>query len=241
MTWAWDNREVVLDLFWQHTWLSLVPIVLGFVIAVPIGWVASKRPRLRGFLLTGGSILYTIPSLPLFVLLPGIIGTGFLSPLNVVIALTLYAVAIMVRTAADAFASVSPAVLDAATAAGYSSRQRGFFVELPLAGPVLLAGIRVVSVSTISLVSVGALIGVSNLGSLFTSGYRRDFTTEILVGLVAIVVLALALDALFVLLGRVLMPWSVAQSSTSPGPLRRRLAARRGAPTESVTTQGGSS
>ncbi len=208
MTWAWDNREVVLDLFWQHTWLSLVPIALGFVLAVPIGWYATRHPRLRGVLLSAGSVLYTIPSLALFVVLPGLIGTGFRSPRNVIVALTLYAVAIMVRTAADAFSSVSPAVLDAASATGFSGPQRGFLVELPLAGPVLLAGLRVVSVSTISLVSVGALIGVSNLGSLFTSGYRRDFTTEILVGLVGIVVLALVLDALLVLAGRVLMPWS---------------------------------
>ncbi|MGJ9414463.1 ABC transporter permease [Aeromicrobium sp. CF4.19] len=226
MTWAWDNREVVLDYFWQHTWLSIIPIVVGFVLAVPVGWYASRHPRLRGFLLTGGSILYTIPSLPLFVLLPGIIGTGFLSPLNVIIALSIYAFAIMVRTSADAFTAVSPAVLDAATATGYSSGQRGFLVELPLAGPVLLAGVRVVSVSTISLVTVGALIGVSNLGSLFTSGYRREFTTEILVGLVAIVVLALALDALLVLLGRVLMPWSVARASSPTSSMWRRLAAR---------------
>jgi osmoprotectant transport system permease protein len=120
----------------------------------------------------------------------------------------MYAAAIMVRSATDAFTSVSPAVLDAATATGYASRQRGFSVELPLAGPVLLAGLRVVSVSTVSLVSVGALIGVSNLGSLFTDGYRRDFTTEILVGVAGIVVLALLFDALLVLAGRILMPWA---------------------------------
>jgi osmoprotectant transport system permease protein len=225
--WAWQNRETVLDLFWQHTWLSVVPIVIGFVLAVPIGWYASRHPRLRGTLLGAGSVLYTIPSLALFVTLPGIIGTGFLDPLNVIIALSLYAVAIMVRTAADAFESVSPAVLDAATATGFSPRQRGFGVELPLAGPVLLAGIRVVSVSTISLVSVGALIGVSNLGSLFTSGFRRDFVTEIVVGLVGIVVLALVLDALLVLAGRVLMPWSRRSGRRLQGPSWRRLVGGR--------------
>lgn len=208
MEWAWQNRDMVLELFWQHTWLSVVPIVIGFVVAVPVGWFASRHPRLRGTLLGAGSVLYTIPSLALFVTLPGMIGTGFLDPLNVVIALSLYAVAILIRTAADAFDSVSPAVLDSATATGYSSRQRGLGVELPLAGPVLLAGLRVVSVSTISLVSVGALIGVSNLGSLFTNGYRRDFLTEIMVGLVGIVVLALVIDALLVLAGRTLMPWA---------------------------------
>ena len=93
----------------------------------------------------------------------------------------------MVRSASDAFGSVSPAVLDSATAAGFSPAGARFRVELPLAGPVLLAGLRVVAVSTVSLVSVGALIGVSSLGSLFTDGYSRDFTTEILVGVVATV------------------------------------------------------
>lgn len=208
MDWLWRNRDQVLELFWQHTWLSVVPIVIGFAVAVPVGWYASHHPRLRGTLLGAFSVLYTIPSLALFVTLPGIIGTGFLDPLNVVIALSVYAVAVMVRTAADAFASVSPSVLDAATATGFSARQRGFSVELPLAGPVLLAGLRVVSVSTISMVSVGALIGVPSLGSLFTSGYRRAFATEIVVGLVGIVVLALLIDALLVLTGRMLMPWS---------------------------------
>lgn len=208
MSWAWENRAQILDLTLTHAWLSAVPLVLGFAIALPIGWYASRHRRLRGPMLGAGSILYSIPSLPLFVILPGIIGTGFLSPLNVVVALTIYAAAIMVRSSTDAFISVSPAVLDAAEAAGYSTRQRGLGVELPLAGPVLLAGLRVVSVSTVSLVSVGAIIGVSSLGSLFTDGYRRDFTTEILVGVVGIVVLALIFDALLVLAGRVLMPWA---------------------------------
>ena len=208
MTWAWDNREQILDLTLTHAWLSALPLLIGFVIALPVGWYASRHRRLRGSLLSVGSVLYSIPSLPLFVILPGLIDTGFLSPANVVIALAIYAAAIMVRSATDAFASVSPAVLDAATATGYSSRQRGLGVELPLAGPVLLAGLRVVSVSTVSLVSVGALIGVSSLGSFFTDGFRRSFTTEIVVGVVGIVVLALVFDALLVLAGRLLMPWA---------------------------------
>lgn len=208
MTWAWENRQQIIDLTLTHAWLSAVPMVLGFAIALPIGWYASRRRRLRGGLLSVGSILYSIPSLPLFVILPSIIGTGFLSPVNVIVALTIYAAAIMVRSSTDAFSSVSAAVLDAAEATGYSPRQRGLAVELPLAGPVLLAGLRVISVSTVSLVSVGALIGVSNLGSFFTDGYKRDFTTEILVGVAGIVVLALVFDAVLVLAGRVLMPWA---------------------------------
>jgi osmoprotectant transport system permease protein len=208
MTWAWDNRDHILDLTLTHAWLSAVPVVLGFAIALPIGWYASRHPRLRSPLLGVGSVLYSIPSLPLFVILPGVLGTGFLSPINVVVALTIYAAAIMVRSSTDAFTSVSPVVLDAAEATGYSARQRGLAVELPLAGPVLLAGLRVISVSTVSLVSVGALIGVSSLGSFFTDGFRRSFTTEIVVGVIGIVVLALVFDTLLVLAGRVLMPWA---------------------------------
>lgn len=210
MTWLFDNFDYVWSLTLRHVWLSAVPIVLGFVIAVPIGWYANRHPRLRGVLLGASGILYTIPSLPLFVIIPGIIGLGILSPVNVIVALTIYAVAIMVRSASDAFGSVSPAVLDSASAAGYSSAQRAFRVELPLAGPVLLAGLRVVSVSTVSLVSVGALIGVSSLGSLFTDGYNRDFTTEILVGVGATVLVALFFDLVLVVLGRVLLPWASA-------------------------------
>ena len=119
MTWLFDNFDYVWSLTLRHMWLSAVPIVLGFVIALPIGWYANRHPRLRGTLLSAGSILYTIPSLPLFVIIPGIVGLGILSPVNVVIALTIYAVAIMVRSASDAFGSVSPAVLDSASAAGF--------------------------------------------------------------------------------------------------------------------------
>lgn len=208
MTWAWDNRDRILDLALTHMWLSAIPIVLGFVIALPIGWYANKRRWFRGPVLGLGSVLYSIPSLPLFVILPSIIGTRILDSANVVVALTIYATAIMVRSASDAFESVSGSVLDAAEATGYSGPQRGFGVELPLAGPVLLAGLRVVSVSTVSLVSVGALIGVSSLGSFFTDGFQRDFTTEIMVGVVGIVVIALLFDAVLVLAGRILMPWA---------------------------------
>jgi osmoprotectant transport system permease protein len=208
MDWIWANRGDLAALTLTHAWLSAVPIVVGLAVATPIGWWVSRHTRVGGLILGLGSILYTIPSLALFVILPGIIGTGFLSPLNVIVALSIYAVALLVRTAADAFGSVSPAVLDAATAAGYSDAGRGLRVELPLAGPVLLAGLRVVSVSTVSLVSVGALIGVSSLGSLFTDGYRRDFGTEIVAGVIGTVLLALVFDLILVAFGRLVMPWA---------------------------------
>jgi osmoprotectant transport system permease protein len=215
MEWVWANRAELGSLVLTHAWLSAVPLVVGLAVSVPVGWWVSRSRRFPGIaqrlssvVLAAGNVLYTIPSLALFVILPGILGTGFLSPWNVVVALSLYAIALLVGTVANAFASVSDVVLDAATAAGYSPAGRGLRVELPLAGPVLLAGLRVASVSTVSLVSVGALIGVSNLGSLFTDGFRRDFTTEIVVGVIGMVLLALVFDLVLVLAGRLLMPWA---------------------------------
>jgi osmoprotectant transport system permease protein len=113
----------------------------------------------------------------------------------------------MARSSADAYGSVDAGVRQSATAVGYSAWQRFWQVELPLAGPVLLAGVRVVSVSTVSLVTISPLVGVANLGSLFTDGFQRYFTTEIIIGVLCVVVLALLLDLLWVLLGRLTMPW----------------------------------
>lgn len=213
MSWFLDNLDLVGELFWRHAWISVVSIAIGFVVSLPIGWYANAHPRIRGGAIAAIGVLYTIPSLAVFVLLPPILGTGFLSVANVLVALSTYAAAIMVRTTADAFGSVSGEVLDAASAAGYSPAQRVFRVELPLAGPVLLAGLRVVSVSNVSILTVATLIGVSNLGSLFADGFRRDFQTEIVVGILATVVLALLLDLLLVLGGRLLMPWATARSA----------------------------
>jgi osmoprotectant transport system permease protein len=212
MTWVRANSDRLVDLTLQHLWLSVVPVLLGFLLALPLGWWASRHPRWRGALLSLGGVLYSLPSLPLLVIIPGVIGTSFLDPLNVAIALTLYAVALLVRTVADAFGQVPGDVLDAASATGYSRWQRAFGVELPLAGPAMLAGVRVASVSTVSLVTVGALIGVSNLGSLFTEGFQRYFRTEILAGIVLVVGLALVLDVCWVGLGRLLMPWARRQA-----------------------------
>ena len=131
-----------------------------------------------------------------------------LNPANLVFTLSIYAVAIMVRSAADAFASVPGDVRSSATAIGFSGWQRFFTVELPLAGPVLLAGIRVVSVSTVSLASVGALIGTDQLGSFFTDAFQRNFPTEAIVGIVAIVLIAAAYDVILSRIGRLVMPWN---------------------------------
>jgi osmoprotectant transport system permease protein len=167
-------------------------------------------------------LLYTVPSIPLFIFMPIFLGTPLLSPVNVVVALTIYAVALMVRTAADGLASVDDDTLLAASAMGYSGWQRFWRVELPLSGPVLLSGLRVVSASTVSLATLGVIIGVQSLGYLFTNGFQRNIPAEVVTGIVATLVIAVVFDLLLVLIGRLLLPWST--------PDRRRRASRRTTP-----------
>jgi osmoprotectant transport system permease protein len=208
VNWVLGNLDLIGELTLKHLWLSIPPIIIGFLISVPLGFLAYRFKLTRGLLLTLAGLLYTIPSLALFVILPPLLGISFLSPLNLTIALTIYAVAIMSRSVADALTSVDPAIRQSATAVGFSSWRRFWVVEFPLAGPVILAGLRVAAVSTISLVTVGILIGVESLGYLFTNGSQRRILPEILVGVVLVMVLALIVDYLLVLAGRALMPWA---------------------------------
>ncbi|BCW55323.1 ABC transporter permease [Arthrobacter sp. FX8] len=207
MEWFLANTGMILERGGQHLVLALVPMALGLLISIPLAQLARQNSALRSVVLTASSLLYTIPSLALFIILPTILGTRILDPLNVVVALTIYAVALLVRAALDAFDSVDADVSQAAQAMGFKPLARFLQVDLPLSLPVLFAGLRVVSVSNISLVSVAALLGVGNLGMLFTDGLQRDFVTEVVVGIVAILILALLMDAVLVLLERILTPW----------------------------------
>jgi osmoprotectant transport system permease protein len=207
MNWVLDNLDLIARLSAEHLRLSVVPIVVGFVVAIPLGWLAFRFRLTRGLVLTLAGLLYTIPSLALFAVIPTVLGISFLSELNLTIALTIYAVAIMARSVADALASVDPAVRQSATAVGFGAWRRFWTVEFPLAGPVVLAGLRVAAVSTIALATVGILIGVDNLGYLFTNGYQRRIVAEIFAGVVTVMAIALVIDGLLVLLGRRLMPW----------------------------------
>lgn len=207
MSLFWSVIQQAIPLALQHIALSVPAIVIGFVLAVPLGWLANRYRVTRGVLLSIVSILYAVPSFALLFVIPVLIGTRILDPLNLVVILSVYAVAIMVRTAADAFAAVPGDVLQSATAVGFSSWRRFWAVELPLAGEVLISGLRVVSVSTVSLTTVGALIGNGGLGQLFTDGYQRLFIEEVVVGIVGTVVIAVVFDLVIVLVGRFAMPW----------------------------------
>lgn len=209
MVWEWIPRNVgrIVALLGEHVMLSLVPVMIGVVVAVPLGWLANRNASARAVLIPACGLLYTIPSLALFVVLPGILGTQVKSPVNVIVALTIYTVALLVRTIADALAAVPTMVVAAATAMGFRPARRFVTVELPLAVPVLVAGLRVATVANISLVSVGALIGIGGLGGLFTDGYQRYIPSEIVAGIALIVVLALLADAVLLAVGRLTTPW----------------------------------
>lgn len=209
MTWVSNNLDLILELTLTHLLLSAIAIALSFVISVPIGWAAHRWRGARAPTLVITGLLYAIPSLPLLIVLPVIFGFSARSPVNIVVALTLYGVALMARQVADGFDSVNRDVVQSAVALGYSSWRRFLTVEFPLAGPVMLAGLRVVAVSTISLLTVGSVIGITSLGLLFTDGLARGIEAEVLTGIVVTVALALVVDALLVIAGRALMPWSV--------------------------------
>jgi len=205
--WLVDNFPRVLDLTRDHLQLALLPLLFGLVIALPLGTAVRRTPWLRRITVVAAGIAFTIPSLALFVTLPGLLGLDILGTANVVTALTVYSTALLVRVVPEALDAVPGDVVDASTAMGFTTARRALTVELPLALPVLIANVRVVAVTNISMVSVGALVGVGGLGELFTEGYQRDYPDQIVAGIIAIVVLALAIDGALYLAGRLLTPW----------------------------------
>jgi osmoprotectant transport system permease protein len=211
LKWLSLNWPQVLELTRDHLLLSAPAILLSVLLAVPIGRLAQQRPRLGGPLLGAASLLYAIPALPLLIIIPVIFGIPLRSPATMIIALTVYGLALLVRTAADAFGSVDHRVREAAVAVGHSPRSVFWRVDLPLAVPVLLAGVRVVAVSTVSLVTIGALIGVPSLGTLLTDGFQRGIPAEVATGVIATMLLALFFDAVLVTAGRILTPWTVSR------------------------------
>lgn len=204
--WEWigDNLDVIGSRLVQHLQLTAIPVLLGFLIAFPMALLALRYPRLYGPLLGFSGALFTIPSLALFVLLIPFTG---LSTLSAVIPLTIYTLLILIRNTVEGLRGIPPDVRDAAEAMGYTPGRRLLTVELPLALPVIIAGLRIATVSTIGLVTITALIGRGGLGQLFIDGFLRRFATPLMVGLVLSIVLAVTADLLLLLAQRSLTPW----------------------------------
>jgi osmoprotectant transport system permease protein len=190
-----------------HLRLSLLPVLIGLVISVPLGVLVQRAPVPRRLTTATASVVFTIPSLALFVVLPVIIGTRILDEANVIVALTAYTTALLVRAVLEALDAVPMQVRDAATAVGYPPTKRIVKVELPLSIPVLIAGLRVVVVTNIAMVSVGSVIGIGGLGTWFTMGYQTNKSDQIIAGIIVLLLLAIIIDLLIVLAGRLVTPW----------------------------------
>lgn len=205
--WQWVQNH--LGYFWSlsrtHLYMALASVVLGLVVALPMGVLAARVPRSYPPILAVTTVLYALPSLAVLAFLVGITG---LTDNTVILPLAAYALAILVRSIADGLKNVPDEVSTAATAMGYRPVRRLVAVELPAAVPVIIAGLRVATVSSISLVTVGSLIGIGGLGQLFIAGENADFLTEILAGVVIVALWALLFDALLLLAGRLLAPWA---------------------------------
>lgn len=208
MKWLPQNWTLTAELLGAHVLLAGAAILAAALIAIPLGRLAVAGGRLGGVLLTLLSLIYAVPSLPLLVIVPVLIGIPVRSPLNMVIVLSLYGVAVLVAQAAEAFRGLPRDITLSADALGLGRWRRFWGVELPLAVPVLVAGLRVVSASTVSLLTVGALVGVRSLGFLFTDGFQRRIVEEQVVGVAATLLLALVFDLAIVASGRLLTPWN---------------------------------
>jgi len=215
MIWSWipQNLGQIGQLTLQNAYLGVVSAVLGLVVSVPLGIACVRWRALYPPVLSVASALYAIPSLALFVVLIAFTG---LSDTTVIIALALFSLCVLVPNVVDGLRSVPEPVRQAATAMGFGTLRRLVQVELPVAVPVIIAGMRVATISSISLASLGQLIGVSTLGYFFIDGLQRDFPTEIYVGIVLIILLAIVADLLLIGLRRLLTPWQQRRSLAAP-------------------------
>ena len=206
-TYFHDNQSQILGWTWTTVWLAVLPVVIGLAISLPLGWLAYRYRWTYPPLISITGLLYTIPSVVMFLVLPDLLGDDLLALRNVAVALTLYTVALLVRIVADGLASVSPDTLAAAAAMGYTGRQRLLAIQLPIALPVIGAGLRVAAVSNVSLISVASVIGTPALGELFNTGINDNQLTPVVLGLIMFVLLALIYDVLIVLGIRFATPW----------------------------------
>jgi osmoprotectant transport system permease protein len=195
----------------QHLQLTVVPLILGILISLVLAIWAVRQPRVYAPITAVTGLLYTIPSLAAFAVLRPIFG---LSLLTALIPLTTYTLLILVRNFAAGFTSVPAEILEAAEGMGYTRRQRLFRVELPLAVPLMIAGIRLASVTTIGLATIAAVLGdaFGGLGQLITEGIQNFFPTKYLLGAALSVLLAFAADFLFVRVERFVTPWAHARA-----------------------------
>ncbi len=207
INWDWlsTHGPLFLDAVQQHVMLTVIAVVIGLAISLPVGVAAHLWHQLRNPVLTTFGIVYTIPSLALFVLL--IPYTG-LTVVTAEIGLISYTLLILARNVMVGLESVPPEILDAADGMGYRPLARLVRIELPLAIPAIMAGVRIATVTTIGLVTIGALIGVGGLGQLILRGLIENFHTPLVVATVLSILLALVADLALAGAQRLFVPWA---------------------------------
>ncbi len=209
--WIAGHFDSIVQRIVQHLQLTILPLVIGIVISLILAVWAVRQPRAYGPVTAITGLLYTIPSLAAFAALRPIFG---LSLLTALIPLTTYTLLILFRSFAAGFSAVPAEILEAAEGMGYTRRQRLLRVELPLAVPLMIAGVRLASVTTIGLATIAAVLGdtFGGLGQLITEGIQNFFPTKYLLGAALSVVLAFAADYLFVRFERLVTPWARARA-----------------------------
>jgi osmoprotectant transport system permease protein len=204
--WGWlaDHKDELWQRFAQHVQLTVVSMCIGMVLASVLASLIRRWRWTSGPVTGVVTLLYAIPSVALFAALLPLLGTGLAVP---TVALSAYSLVVLTPYLVEAFDGVPLATIDAASGMGFTSRQRFLRVELPLAMPTLIGGIRIATVTTIGLVTVGGLFDLGGFGNLIDDGLTRDFPTLIVVGVVGSVLIALAADLSLVAIGRALSPW----------------------------------
>jgi osmoprotectant transport system permease protein len=200
-----DYRPELTDATVQHIWLTLVSVALGFAVAFPLGLIARRYTRVESLIVGATTIIYTIPSLALFSLL---LPWTDLTPKTAIIGLALYSLTILVRNVIAGLRSVPEEVREAAMGTGYGPTRLLLTIELPLALPVIMAGLRVAVVSTVALTTVGAIVAYGGLGNMLLEGFRQDFKAQIFAASVLCVALAVVFDVILVLIQWGLTPWA---------------------------------
>ncbi len=200
-----DRWSELRDATVEHLWITAVAVLLGLAVAVPLALLARRYPRFEGLVLGATTMVYTVPSLAMFSLL---VPFTLLTARTVIIGLALYSLTILVRQMLAGLRSVPDEVREAAAGLGYGSLRMLIRIELPLALPVIMAGLRGATVSTVALTTIGSIVGYGGLGNLLASGVDTDFKAQILAASVLCVLLAVVLDIGLLGVQRALTPWA---------------------------------
>jgi len=207
-TWRYvrDDRDFIVSMLEQHIRLTVEAVIVALLVAVPLALIARRWRWLAGPILGASAVLYTIPSLGLFAVLAPF--TGFTLERTVLVGLVVYALLVLVRNTIAGLQGVPADVVEAARGMGYGGARLLWRIELPLALPVIMTGVRIATVSTVALVTIGVINGNGGLGQVIFRGFQSDYKAQVMTGTVLCLALALLADLLLMLLTRALTPWA---------------------------------